>query len=110
MEYAAALQTSLQRQFHINLLKPKFSKRYNSCPECPNNTKFCPQTNFSMKILILGSISAEYADKRWLLYSKIYIMYMWLLLTLNINSQPYLLDTRLDTHAVLKHHESSSLT
>ena len=100
MEYAAALQTSLQRQFHINLLKPKFSKRYNSCPECPNNTKFCPQTNFSMKILILGSISAEYADKRWLLYSKLY----------NINSQPYLLDTRLDTHAVLKHHESSSLT
>ncbi len=73
MEYAAALQTSLQRQFHINLLKPKFSKRYNSCPECPNNTKFCPQTNFSMKILILGSISAEYADKRWLLYSKVYI-------------------------------------
>ncbi len=56
-----------------------------------------------MKILILSSISAEYADKRWLLYSKVYI--------LNINSQPYLLDTRLDTHdAVLKHHESSSLT
>ncbi len=67
MEYAAALQTSLQRQFHINLLKPKFSKRYNSCPECPNNTKFCPQTNFSMKMLILSSISAEYADKRRLL-------------------------------------------
>ena len=73
MEYAAALQTSLQRQFHINLLKPKFSKRYNSWPECPNNTKLCPQTNFSMKILILGSISAEYAEKRWLLYSKVYI-------------------------------------
>ncbi len=25
-------------------------------------------------------------------------------------TQPYLLDTRLDTHAVLKHHELSSLT
>ncbi len=39
-----------------------------------------------------------------------YINYIAILLTLNINSQPYLLDTRLDTHAVLKHHESSSLT
>ncbi len=64
---------SLQRQFHVNLLKTKFFKTlYNSCPECPNNTKFCPQTNFNMKILILSSISAEYADKRWLLYSKVY--------------------------------------
>ena len=66
-----------------------------------------------MKILILSSIFAEYADKTWLLYSKVYI-YSYILLTLNINSQPYLLDTRLDTrldtNAVLKHHESSSLT
>ncbi len=53
--------------------KLNFSKRCNSCPECPNNTKFCLQTNFRMKILILSSISAEYADKRWLLYSKVYI-------------------------------------
>ena len=37
-------------------------------------------------------------------------IYIAILLTLNINSQLYLLDARLDTHAVLKHHESSSLT
>ena len=36
----------------------------NSCPGCPNNTKFSKQTNFSMKISILGSISGENKDQR----------------------------------------------
>ena len=71
MEYGAVCKQSLQRQFHINLLKTNFSKRCNSCPECPNNTKFCPQTDFSLKILILSSISAEYADKRWIKITRI---------------------------------------
>ena len=46
------------------ILKTKFSKRCNSCPGCLNNTKFCSQTDLSTKILILSTISAEYADKR----------------------------------------------
>ncbi len=36
-----------------------------------NNTKFCPQTDFSVTILILSSISAEYADKRWIKITRI---------------------------------------
>ncbi len=67
MEYAAARckHHCSDNSISINLLKTKFSERCDSCLECPNNTKFCPQTDFSMKILILSSISAEYADKRW---------------------------------------------
>ena len=53
------------------ILNTKFSKRCNSCPGCPNNTKFCSQTDLSMKILILSSISAEYADKRWIKITRI---------------------------------------
>ncbi len=56
---------------YLNLLKTKFSKRCNSCPECPNNTKFCPQTDFSLNILILSSISAEYANKMWIKITRI---------------------------------------
>ncbi len=71
MFFSNACIEQLQRQFHINLLKTIFSKRCNSCPECPNNTKFCPQTNFSIKIFTLCSISAEYADKRWIKITRI---------------------------------------
>ncbi len=53
------------------ILKTKFSKRCNSCFGCPDNTKFCSQTDLSMKILILSSISAEYADKRWIKITRI---------------------------------------
>ncbi len=46
------------------IVNTKSSKRCNLCPECPNNTKFSPQSNFSMNISILGFISAEHEDKR----------------------------------------------
>ncbi len=36
----------------------------NLCPGYPNNTKFSKQTNFSMKISILGSISGANKDQR----------------------------------------------
>ena len=44
------------------IVNTKSSKRCNLCPECPNNTKFSPQSNFYMNIL--GFISAEHEDKR----------------------------------------------
>ncbi len=72
MEYVNnSLCHARQRQFHINLLKTKFSKRCNPCPECPNNTKFWLQTDFSLKILIPIYISAQYADKRWIKITRI---------------------------------------
>ena len=46
------------------IVNTKSLKRCNSCPEYPNNTKFSPQSNFSMNISILGFISAEHEDKR----------------------------------------------
>ncbi len=49
--------------FHTNMysiVKTKSLKRCDSCLE----SKFSQQTNLSMKILILGSISAENEDRR----------------------------------------------
>ncbi len=44
----------------LSIVKTKSLKRCNSCLE----SKFSQQTNLSMKIAILGSISAENEDKR----------------------------------------------
>ena len=46
------------------IVNTKSLERCNSCPEYPNNTKFSPQSNFSMNISILGFISAKHEDKR----------------------------------------------
>ncbi len=58
---------SLPLQWHIScesIVKNKCSKRYYSFPECPNNTKFSPQTNSGMNISVLRFISAEMRIKR----------------------------------------------
>ena len=66
MEFnVAVIMLSLQLNIPYKcIVNTKSLKRCNSCPEYPNNTKFSPQSNFSMNILILGFISAEHEDKR----------------------------------------------
>ena len=66
MEFnAAVIMLSLQLNIPYKcIVNTKSSKRCNLCPECPNITKFSPQSNFSMNISILGFISAKHEDKR----------------------------------------------
>lgn len=59
----------------------------------------------SIYTLINDSIGIKSDQRRFICYAAYCST-----VTLNVNSQPYLLDTRLDTHAVSKHHESSSFT
>ena len=66
MEFnAAVIMLSLQLNIPYKcIVNTKSSKRCNACPECPNNMKFSPQSNFSVNISILVFISAENEDKR----------------------------------------------
>ena len=65
MEFnAAVIMLSLQLNIPYKcIVNTKSLKRCKSCSEHPN-TKFSPQSNFSMNISILGFISAEHQDKR----------------------------------------------
>ncbi len=80
MEFnAAVIMLSLQLNIPYKcIVNTKSSKRCNLCPECPNITKFSPQSNFSMNISILGFISAEHEDKRKRKNARIgeYVLYL----------------------------------